>query len=290
MTKGISGKTRVCGIIGDPIEHTMSPAMHNAAFAETGLDYVYVPFTVKPDRLEEAVAGLRAFSVVGFNVTIPHKITIIPLLDRLDPTAEKIGAVNTVVNENGSLAGYNTDASGFLRALLEKGIEPAGKNIVILGAGGAARAVSFILGERKANLIILNRTSGMERAASLAATIAGSTGSRAEAMELTDDNLEISLKQADILVNTTSVGMTPDTEASPVPAELLKATMVVYDIVYNPVMTRLLRDAEAAGAAIITGIDMLVRQGATAFEKWTGVAAPVETMKQAVANLLSRED
>ncbi|MBN2239359.1 MAG: shikimate dehydrogenase [Dehalococcoidales bacterium] len=280
MTRNISGSTKICGIIGDPVEHTMSPSMHNAAFNELGLDYVYVAFRVKPDDLSKAVNGMRALGIVGLNVTIPHKINIIPLLDRLDPLAEKIGAVNTVVNESGVLAGYNTDATGFLRAITERGISPVGMNVAVLGAGGASRAISLVLAENKADITILNRTSGMDRAVILAASVSGTAGTRVEALELNENNLEEVLKKADIVVNTTSVGMTPDTGKSPVPPGLLRSGLVVYDIVYNPVRTRLLRDAEAAGAVIIGGIDMLVWQGAMAFEKWTGKEPPLDLMKK----------
>jgi shikimate dehydrogenase len=282
MTDRISGRTRTCAVIGNPVEHTMSPAMHNAAFREMGIDYVYLAFNVGPERLPAAIEGVRALGMPGINVTIPHKLNVIPLLDGLNPLAEKIGAVNTVVNENGLLTGFNTDASGFLRALVENDIEPEGKSVVVLGAGGAARAVSFALADCGAGPVILNRSSGMERARRLAATVSKTTGIKTGAMELNRENLEKVLEKADILVNTTSVGMSPDTENSPVPADLLKPDLIVYDIIYNPVKTRLLRDAEAAGAATISGIDMLVWQGAVAFELWTGKKPPVEIMKQEV--------
>jgi shikimate 5-dehydrogenase len=142
---GSSGKTKVCGVIGDPIEHTMSPVMHNAAFKNKGVDYVYLPFRVKKEELGKAIEGMRALNIRGLNVTIPHKVAVIPFLDELDPLAAKIGAINTIVNDDGVLKGYNTDATGFLQALLERGIEPKGKNVVILGAGGASRAISFSL-------------------------------------------------------------------------------------------------------------------------------------------------
>ena len=164
----ISGKTKICGLIGDPVEHTMSPVMHNAAFEKLGLDYAYLPFRVKPEELPQAVSGLKALNATGFNVTIPHKVAVIPLLDELDPLAEKIGAVNTVVNDNGVLKGYNTDASGFLQALLERRVEPAGKNIVLLGAGGAARAIAYILAERNVHLTILNRREELDWAEAIA--------------------------------------------------------------------------------------------------------------------------
>src|SRR4030042_289622 len=153
----VSGKTVICGVIGDPIEHTMSPVMHNAAFRELGLDYVYVPFRVRREQLDRAIEGMRALNIRGLNVTIPHKVAVIPLLDELDPLAEKIGAVNTITNDDGILTGSTTDATGFLQALLEEGIQPEGENIAILGAGGAAKGIAFILAERGANLTILNR-------------------------------------------------------------------------------------------------------------------------------------
>ncbi|GAI80789.1 unnamed protein product [marine sediment metagenome] len=150
----ISGRTRICGIIGDPIEHSMSPVMHNAAFKNEGVDYVYLPFRVKKEELGKAIEGMRALNIRGLNITIPHKVAVIQFLDELDPLADKIGAVNTIVNNDGVLTGYNTDATGFLQALLERGIEPRGKSVVILGAGGASRAISFILAERGSSLVI----------------------------------------------------------------------------------------------------------------------------------------
>ena len=273
----ISGKTKVCGIIGDPIEHTMSPVMHNAAFKKLGLDFVYLPFRVKKEELSRAVDGVRALNIKGLNVTIPHKVAIIPFLDKLDLLAEKIGAVNTIVNDEGVLTGYNTDATGFLQALLEQGVEPEGKNIVILGAGGASRAISFILAERGAHLVILNRQSG--RAEELAQRISQVFKREVKALSLSEENLAQVLARADILVNTTSVGMVPDIDETPVPAGLLKPGLIVFDIVYNPVQTRLLKEAEAAGAKTINGLEMLVWQGALAFEKWTGQKAPLDLMK-----------
>ena len=195
----VSGKTKLCGIIGDPIEHTMSPAMHNAAFAELGLDYCYVPFNVKSEELNKAIVGLRALNIIGVNVTIPHKVTVMPLLDEIDPLAESIGAVNTITNNNGFLRGYNTDAIGFLRALLEKGREPEGKNVVVLGAGGASRAISFVLAEREAQLVILNRLQELEWAKELAERLEKTFNRKVKALELTDDNLTNAMETADIL-------------------------------------------------------------------------------------------
>ena len=280
----VSGKTRLCGVIGDPIEHTMSPAIHNAAFAQMGLDYLYVPFHVKKEELGKAIDGMRALNMRGLNVTIPHKVTIIPLLDELDPLAGKIGAVNTVTNDDGVLKGSNTDASGFLQALLERGIEPEGKRIVILGAGGASRAISFILAERGAYLVILNRL--LERAEELASWLSTIFNMEVKALELVEENLAQVLDEADILVNATSVGMSPNINETPVPSHLLRPGLIVFDIVYNPIKTRLLREAEEVGAEPISGVDMFVWQGALAFERWTGVKAPLELMQAEVIKQL----
>jgi len=285
----VSGKTIVCGVIGDPIEHTMSPVMHNAAFKKLGIDYLYVPFRVRKEELEKAIAGTRALNIRGLNVTIPHKVEVISFLDKVDSLVEKIGAVNTIVNDDGVLTGYNTDATGFLQALLEKGVEPKGKNTVILGAGGASRAISFILAERGAHLVILNRQLELDWAEGLAQRISQIFNKEIKALVLNEENLAEVLERAEVLVNATSVGMSPDIDETPVPARLLKPGLVVFDIVYNPMKTKLLREAEAAGAQTIGGLDMLVWQGALAFEKWTGQKAPVELMREEAIKALGHE-
>ena len=285
---GPTGRTKVCGIIGDPIEHTMSPVMHNAAFKNKGVDYVYLPFRVKKEELGKAIEGMRALNMRGLNITIPHKVAVIQFLDELDPLADKIGAVNTVVNDNGVLKGCNTDATGFLKALLGKGTEPEGKNVVILGAGGASRAISFILAERGSSLVILNRT--WDKAKLCADRISEIFQSEATALKLNRENLAAALSQADILVNATSVGMSPDINETLVTSNLLKPDLVVFDIVYNPIKTRLQKEAEAAGATVIGGLDMLVWQGASAFEKWTGLKAPVELMREKVIKVLQKHE
>jgi len=280
----ISGRIKICGIIGDPIEHTMSPIMHNAAFASMGLDYLFVPFRVRKEGLRQAIDGVRGLNIRGLGVTIPHKVAVMQFLDEIDDLAEKIGAVNNIVNDNGVLKGYNTDASGFLQALLDQGIEPSGKNVVILGAGGASRAVSFILAERRSNLIILNRT--LSKAGELASKISKTFTGAAEALESDEENLARALSKADILVNTTSVGMSPDVDDTPVTSDLLNSDMVVFDIVYNPIKTKLLREAEEVGAQTISGLDMLVWQGALAFQMWTGLEAPIKLMREEVLKVL----
>lgn len=286
----ISGKTRVCGVIGDPIEHSMSPVMHNAAFKELGLDYLYVPFQVRKEELGKAVEGMRALNIRGLNVTTPHKVAIISFLDELDPLSRKIGAVNTIVNDDGVLTGYNTDATGFLQALLERGVEPKEKKVVILGAGGASRAISFILAERGAHLVILNRLLELDWAEELAQRVSKVFAKEVKALELNEKNLAMVLEGADILINATSVGMSPDVDKTPVPARLLKPGLIVVDIVYNPIQTRLLKEAEAAGAQTIGGLDMLVWQGAIAFEKWTGRKAPLDLMRREVIKALEHEN
>ena len=284
----ISGNTIICGLIGDPVAHSLSPAMHNAAFADSGLDYIYLPFKVSKENLPQAISGVRAFNMRGVNITIPHKVAVIPLLDELDPLAQRIGAVNTIVNDNGKLKGYNTDAAGFLRALAEHGFQPQGKKAVILGAGGAARAIATVLSESAAGITILNRRQEFNWAVDLAAGLSLFSKAEVKAAELNDNNLKAAIESADILINATSVGMSPNSEETPVPAELLKPGLVAFDAVYNPIRTKLLSDAAAAGCKIISGVDMLIWQGVLAFELWTGAEAPVSLMKAKVVEGLAQ--
>lgn len=286
----ITAKTKICGLIGDPVEHSMSPAMHNAAFAASGLDFIYVPFRVEKERLREAIGGLRGLNIRGLNVTIPHKVSVIPFLDGLDELAEKIGAVNTIVNEDGRLTGHNTDAGGFLRALAESGIKPAGKKVVVLGAGGAARAIAFTLAGNGASPLIMNRKLEFGWAVSLAGQLEQAFNIKVEALELSEANLEAALRRADILVNATSVGMSPNRNDTPVPRRLLKAELAVFDVVYNPRKTRLLTEAGAAGAVTISGLEMLVWQGALAFEMWTGRKAPAALMREEALKALGADE
>ena len=290
MKGSISGKTMICGIIGDPIEHTMSPIMHNAAFTTLGLDYVYVPFRVQSMELRKAIEGIRGLNLRGVNVTIPHKVAVMKLLDKIDPLAEKIGAVNTIVNDGGILTGYNTDATGFLQTLHDRNLEVADKNVALLGAGGAARALGNILAQKRARLTILNRKQGLTRAEELAHRLSLSYKADVKAVELTDGNLKKAINGADLLVNATSLGMSPENDQTPVTADLLRANLMVFDIIYNPLPTRLLREAKAAGAKTIDGLEMLVRQGAAAFEIWTAKKPPVDVMRQSVLSLLQKNE
>jgi shikimate dehydrogenase len=267
----------------------MSPVMHNAAFRELGFDYVYVPFRVEKDGLGAAIAGMRSLNIRGLNVTIPHKVGVITLLDSVDETAMKIGAVNTIASDGGTLIGYNTDAPGFLRTLQGAGVETQGARAAIMGAGGVARAIAYVLAGNGAQLFILNRTQELDWAEELAGWISRHFRIRAKALDLGEDNLKDVLEQSNILINATSVGMAPDKDSTPLPARLLREGLVVFDAVYNPVETRLLKEARVAGAQTIGGLDMLVWQGAIAFEIWTGQPAPFETMKREVLKALGYE-
>jgi len=286
----ISTRTKVCGLIGDPVEHSVSPVMHSAAFSHLNLDYIYLSFRVEKEHLTGAIDGIRALNIKGLNITIPHKVAVIPLLDELDPLAERIGAVNTIINDNGILKGYNTDAGGFLKALLQKGVKLKSKRVVVLGAGGASRAICFALAENGAGIVILNRQQEMDWAVGLAGSISQLSGREIKALELNDNNLKAVLEDADLLVNATSVGMSLDISRTPVDKKLLKPGLVVFDVVYNPLKTRLLAEAGETGSETISGIDMLVWQGALAFEMWTGLKPPVEIMKAAAVKALENNE
>jgi len=279
----ISGKTRVYAVIGDPVDHSLSPCIHNVAFQYLGLDYVYVAFTVKEDGLREAVSGIRKLGIYGLNVTMPHKVNIIQYLDRLDETARKVEAVNTVLND-AEMIGYNTDGLGALNALKTYRGEPSGKKVVILGAGGASRAISLAIAPEARDLIILNRKP--EKAEMLANKISATIGKRVRWGKLCNDLLGEELRDANVMINATSVGMHPNDSETPVDKTLLREDLVVFDLVYNPLETRLLREARSIGARTIDGLTMLVHQGAASFEIWTGIEAPVDIMIKAARDEL----
>lgn len=273
----LSGKTRVVGVFGDPVEHSLSPAMHNAAFAALELDWVYVPFHVKPEALGEAVRAVAALGMAGVNVTVPHKVRAMEHLDEVDEEARLIGAVNTIVNRSGRLVGYNTDGRGFLRSLeREGGAQPRGARAVIIGAGGAAQAIACSLAlHGAARVTIANRT--REKAEALARRISAHT--QAVGISLHPEELAPELAGADILVHTTSVGMYPHHNVPPaVPPELLSPATLVCDIVYTPRETTLIAAARARGCRVVTGEGMLAYQGAIALELWTGREAPEAVM------------
>ncbi|MGD0330556.1 MAG: shikimate dehydrogenase [Nitrososphaeria archaeon] len=280
-----SYKTKICCVIGDPIEHTLSPIIHNKAFQTLDLDFVYVAFRVGENMLEGAVDGMRAFNIRGMNVTIPHKVKVMDYIDFVDEVANDIGAVNTIVNDSGILVGYNSDGEGALRSLVESGISLQGMKVLILGAGGAARAVIYSAAKGKPhNIVILNRTK--EKAGELADRVSAKTGIPVTAKKLENQSLKDEIRDTDLIINCTSVGMAPDLNGTLVPKNLLRKGLAVMDIVYVPFETRLLKDAREAGAIVIHGVDMFVNQAAFAFEIWTGCKAPVDVMKDVAVEAL----
>jgi len=283
----ITGHTQVVGVIGDPITHTRSPAMHNAAFAALGLDWVYVPFHVRPANLADAIRGFRAAGVRGVNATIPHKEPLVSLVDALSAEAEFVGAVNTLVFErDGTIFGDNTDARGFLAALVEGGLPlPRNERVVVLGAGGAARAVvAALVSAGVKEIVVANRT--RERAQRLTEEIRTRTGVESRAVPLDNETLAPILRESALLVNTTSAGMTGN-ESLTLRGDLLYPPLAVYDVIYSPPETPLLKAAAANGCRVLNGVGMLVHQGVIAFERWTGVAPPVEVMRSALMSSLS---
>jgi shikimate dehydrogenase len=282
----ISGKTRVCGVIGEPIEHSLSPIMHNAAFQAVGLDYAFLAFRVKPAEVEAAVNGVRALNIRGLNVTMPHKTAIINHLDRVDLSAQIVNSVNTVLNKENLLFGFNTDGVGAVKALKENGVELKGRKVLLLGAGGAARAIAYALAKEADELAVLNRT--VKQAQAMARVLEKSFNKKIAAGSLSPNDVETNIRDSDILINATSVGMKPKPDESPVAAKMLRRNMAVMDIVYNPLETQLARDAKAAGAEVISGVEMLIYQGAASFEIWTGKSAPVEVMRQAALSHLQK--
>ncbi|MEM2960942.1 MAG: shikimate dehydrogenase [Candidatus Bathyarchaeia archaeon] len=277
----ISGRTKVCAVIGYPVEHSLSPVIQNAAFQYRGLDYVYVAFNVQPERLNEAIMGIRGLGIYGLNVTMPHKTIVMQYMDEINESARRVGSVNTILNAGGKLIGYTTDGIGALNALRDSGVDPSGKKVVVLGAGGASRSISFTLANIVRELVILNRT--VEKSERLVNDIIEALGAgvNVRADRLDDEALERELKDSDILINATSLGMKPNDAKTPVKLELLHSNLTVFDIVYEPLETRLLREARSVGAKTVDGLSMLIHQGAASFEIWTGVKAPIEIMKKA---------
>lgn len=272
---------KLYAVLGNPISQSMSPQMHNDLFAYYNIDAHYHPLLVKDESLADAVKGLKAIGASGFNVTVPHKSSIIPLLDEIDPLAREIGAVNTVVNQDGKLIGYNTDGPGFLKGLNGLLPEIKGKNILIIGAGGAARAIYFTLAKAGAkNIDIYNRTAA--RAQELINSCSFPVISNAVSME----RAEGSLDQYDLIIQTTLIGMFPNTGEKPLDLEGAKSGCVVCDIIYNPLETMFLHNAKKKGLPIQNGIDMFVFQGAIAFEKWTGIFPDTDRMKKNVLKQL----
>lgn len=268
----ISGKTKLTGLFGWPVEHSMSPAMHNAAFEHLGLDLCYVAFPVRPEMLGEAVKAVRVLNLQGVNITVPHKEKVIPFLDKVDEEALFIGAVNTILNSGGALKGYNTDGRGFMESLKEADISAEGKSVLIVGAGGASRAISYYLSEKASRLYLFDIDDN-------------------KAKRLADDlsrirknvSLKGSLKDLnaiDIVVNATPLGL-KERDDYPVDISLISPDMVVCDLIYK--QTRLLAAASQKGCKTLDGLGMLLHQGAFAFEIWTGTKPPVDVMRNAIS-------
>jgi shikimate dehydrogenase len=267
----ITGKTKITGIFGYPVEHTLSPAMHNAAFKALGLDYCYVPFQVHPEHLQYAVRAIRALNLCGVNVTVPHKEKVLPLLDEIHEEATFIGAVNTIVNRQGKLTGYNTDGKGFIKVLAEKRISLAEKNILIIGAGGASRAISYYLCQDSKTLQIYNRT--RKRALKLVKDLKRLCNN----VSLCDNISHI--KDFHMIINATPVGLKNE-DPSPFDTALLKRNQIICDLIYKK--TRLLKEASRKGCKVIDGSGMLLWQGMLAFVLWTGKNPPAKVMRNAL--------
>lgn len=285
----INAATTLVGLFGWPVTHSISPQMHNAAFVACQMNWRYVAFSVPPERVPQAVAALPALGLRGVNVTVPHKQAVMPHLDHWTAAAEAIGAVNTViVSEDGQLTGDNTDAAGFIADLGAHDFDPAGSRVLVIGAGGSSRAVVYGLAEAGARSVtVINRT--VSRAVELAQTMQGYFPEIRIAAAVFPDEVDNCAGSADLIVNCTSLGMDPNVEGLPWKEDVeFREGQTVYDLVYNPAMTRLLQLAAADGAAAIGGLGMLVYQGAIAWQKWTGEPAPVEAMQRAASTVFER--
>lgn len=285
MSYEITGHTRLTGLLGSPVAHSISPLMHNKAFQHLGLDYVYLCFDVKEKDLKSAVEGLKLLNVRGFNCTMPDKTKMCELADHLSPAARMIGAVNTVVNDDGILTGHNTDGIGYMQALSETGFSISGKTMTLLGAGGAATAICVQAALDGVGAIHLFNRHGRswEHAQKLVDSINQNTDCQAQLFDLNDETaLKTSLQSSDLLTNATPIGMCPNENQSPLPSShLLHESLLVSDIIYNPRETLLMRQAKEQGCRTFNGLYMLLYQGAEAFRIWTGVDMPVDLIKKA---------
>lgn len=282
----INTHTKLCGLLGNPVEHSLSPAIHNAAFQKLGLNFVYLAFRV--EDIEGAIRGIRALgNLRGFSVTIPHKVAVVPYLDDIETTARHIGSVNTIVVENGKLTGYNTDASGAIRALEEAGVSLPGQRVLLLGSGGAARAIAFALGAGTGidGLTILGVDEKERRG--LVADLKARTSLHLADGPICEDTLRRGIQDSSILLHCTPLGMYPKIEETCVPAHLLSPHLTVMDIVYNPLETRLLREARGVGCRTIRGLEMFLNQAVAQFELWTGRAAPTDVMRAVLESRFS---
>ncbi len=280
----LSGHTKTFCLIGHPVEHSMSPTMWNPALQELDLDYIYVAFNVHPDDLEKAINGIRALGIKGVNVTIPHKETIIKYIDEIDPIARKMGAINTIKNDNGLLKGRNTDGDGARKSLIDAGCEISGKKILILGSGGVARAICYILSKEAEKIILTDIIE--ERAINLAKEVKDKMKAEVIGKLSSETNIKEEIKDTDILINATPLGMYPKVNASPISKELLQSNLFVFDVIYNPLETKLMKEAAEIGCKTLGGLDMLINQGVIAFEWWTGKSPNSALMKNKIIDFL----
>ena len=282
--RNLDSKTNIFCIIGHPVEHSMSPIMHNAAFEDLNLNNMYIALDIQPKQLKQAIKSLKTFNFKGANVTLPHKETIIKYLDIIEPLAQKIGAINTIKNNDGLLIGKNTDASGAKKSLIDSGCKLEDKKVIILGAGGAAKAIAYALADDVSEILIFNRNE--KRALDLSNKLRMDKNVDVFGKALDENNLKNELSDANIFINTTPIGMYPKINVSPLPKEILHNNLFVFDIVYNPIETKLIKDAKEKGCIALGGLDMLVNQGALAFEWWTNQKPNKELMKNKILEFL----
>lgn len=298
----VNASTKLLSVIGNPIEHSMSPSMHNAAIKDLGLNYIYVAFKVEEKNLATACNGFRSLGIKGINVTIPHKVAIIKYLDEIDPIAKGIGAINTIKNEDGILRGKNTDGEGFLLSLKNAEFDPKNKKCLILGAGGASRAISFILGTTAREIAITDLFPDVAETLkknldtfysqkNISDIIGYEVHPKFRHITLNPNYIANELEDTDLLINATPVGMYPNINQSPLDYMniTLKSNLFVFDAVYNPLETKFLKNAKSFGCKTLSGINMLVNQGAAAFEWWTGKKPNLELMKSACMKKLKIE-
>jgi shikimate dehydrogenase len=282
----IDAKTTVCALFGHPVGHSLSPEMHNAAFAALDLPFVYVAHDVEPGCVARALDGIRVMGYRGLSVTIPHKVEAMQGVDQVDPIARGIGCINTVVNDNGRLVGYNSDGLGALNALREAAADPQGREVLLLGSGGAARAIAVTIAREAPPARLQMLGIKMDELDRLVRDVADCGTTAVSGQQLTDTTLESALARAEILLHCSPVGMHPNQGQSLVPPGLLREGLTVFDAVYNPRRTQLLQDAQAAGCRTIEGIEMFLGQAYVQFELWTGQAAPRDVMRRVVETRL----
>jgi shikimate dehydrogenase len=286
MERSIGTRTQVCAVIGNPVGHSLSPAIHNAAFRHLDLDFVYVAHPV--EDVKNALAGMRALgNFRGMSITIPHKIDAMKYVDDIDPVDRSIGSINTVIHEEGKLRGLGTDGPGALKAITDAGVTVDGKTVLMLGSGGVARAIAFTLARRTRmkELRLLDINEPLLQG--LAADLVAGTEAPVKSELLTEASLAAAMETAHIIIHCTPIGMHPNTGASLVPPALFRSGQVVFDVVYTPLETQLLRDAKALGLTVISGVDMFINQAVLQFEEFTGMDAPAEVMRQVVMERLT---